>query len=396
LWEDYDKERNFILHHENNIAEDIAQKLQIANDGLSRGVLTVNDWRIAMGYEKDEKGGDVYLRGFGQVEVPFNSEPIDLPDAEPTEQIELPETTENPQNEGKNEDSGEENPDEKNFERKKKEYRSRFKTLDSDADKERRVKIWKTFDARARSIEEPFKKSMIKAFTKQNELVNEAIKNALDKNKDVKTAIENLYDNKMDEALKHNLAGAFLNGLSVGAEHGQELLNKKGVKEISDNVRRLFSLWVDNHGLELAKEIDDTTKKKLQKVLTESIEEGDSIPEQKKKMIAASDKLFEEDKEWRTSLIARTESCSTMNAGATELYKSEGCQMKEWISVQDDRTRDSHAIMDGVVVPITDKFEVPASDNVEGAYMDYAGDPTAPVGQVANCRCTIAGVTLLE
>ena len=34
-----------------------------------------------MGYEKDEKGGDVYLRGFGQVEVPFNSEPIELPEA---------------------------------------------------------------------------------------------------------------------------------------------------------------------------------------------------------------------------------------------------------------------------------------------------------------------------
>ena len=91
LWEDYDKERKFVLHHENNIAEDIAQKLQIANDGLSRGVLTVNDWRIAMGYEADERGGDVYLRGFGQVEVPFNSEPIELPESEPAQTVELPE-----------------------------------------------------------------------------------------------------------------------------------------------------------------------------------------------------------------------------------------------------------------------------------------------------------------
>ena len=63
LWEDYDKERKFVLHHENNIAEDIAQKLQIANDGLSRGVLTVNDWRIAMGYEADESGAVMFIYG---------------------------------------------------------------------------------------------------------------------------------------------------------------------------------------------------------------------------------------------------------------------------------------------------------------------------------------------
>ena len=77
-----------------------------------------------------------------------------------------------------------------------------------------------------------------------------------------------------------------------------------------------------------------------------------------------------------------------MNAGALELYKSEGVQMKGWISVQDDRTRDAHLLMDGVVVPITDKFEVPATSQSEGAFMEYAGDPSAPAGQVVNCRCT--------
>ena len=38
----------------------------------------------------------------------------------------------------------------------------------------------------------------------------------------------------MDEALKHSLAGAFINGLTVGAEHAQSLLNKKSVKELSE------------------------------------------------------------------------------------------------------------------------------------------------------------------
>lgn len=382
LWEDFDKEQVLILHHENNISEDIAQKLQILNDGLSRGVLTVNDWRIGMGFEADEKGGDVYLRSFGQVEQPFNSEPIELPEVE-SNPVELPDQ-ESPENKPEKELS------ETEFEKVKKNYESKYKMLKSDADKERRKTIWKVFDARATSIEEPFRKSMIKAFTKQNELVDEAIRKACEENKDVPTAIENLFDNKMDEALKHTLAGAFINGLTVGAEHGNELLNKKGVKEISDEVRRLFNLWVDNYGLELCRDMNNTTKKKLRKALSESIERGEDLRKQVKALIAVADDSFAEDKKARATLIARTESCSTMNAGAMELYKAEGINYKEWISVQDDRTRDSHLLMDGTVIPVTDKFEVPATSQTEGAWMDYAGDPSAPAGQVVNCRCTIS------
>jgi SPP1 gp7 family putative phage head morphogenesis protein len=320
------------------------------------------------------------LRGFGQVEVPFNSEPIELPEA-PTEQIELPEV---------NNDEGEKELTEEEFKSLQSAYEKKYKVLKSAEDKERRGKIWKVFDARATSIEAPFYKSMQKAFTKQNELVDAEIKKSCENNKDVGTAIENLFDNKMDEALKHTLAGAFINGLTVGAEHGNELLNKKGAKEISDNVRRAFSLWVDNYGLELCKDINNTTKKKLRKALSESITEGEDLRNQVKKLIEVADGLFDDDKKVRATLIARTESCTTMNAGSNELYKAEGINYKEWISVQDDRTRDSHLIMDGTVIPITDKFEVPAMDNVDGAYMEYAGDPSAPAGQVVNCRCTIS------
>jgi SPP1 gp7 family putative phage head morphogenesis protein len=199
----------------------------------------------------------------------------------------------------------------------------------------------------------------------------------------------------MDEALKHTLASAFINGLTVGAEHGQELLNKKSAKEISEAVRRFFNAWVDSYGLELCKDMNATTKKKLRKVLSESISEGDGLAERKKKLIEASDGMFADDKKWRAELIARTESCTTMNAGATSLFKAEGIQYKEWISVKDDRTRDAHLIMDGVVVPIDEKFEVPETSQSEGAFMDYAGDPTAPVGQVANCRCTVSGFVLM-
>ena len=112
-------------------------------------------------------------------------------------------------------------------------------------------------------------------------------------------------------------------------------------------------------------------------------------------MIAASDELFYDMSKTRAELIARTESCTTINAGSTELYKSEGIEQKEWLAVQDDRTRDAHLLMDGVVVPINEKFEVPATSQSEGALMDYPGDASAPASQTCNCRCTTAPFVIL-
>lgn len=381
LWEDFDRGRQYVLRHENTVEEDLEQKLKIANEGLSRGVLTVNDWRRAMGYEIDERGGDVYLRSMATEEIPFNSEPIELPDSEPDEVVELPDTEVTPE---ENELSLAE------FNSLSEQYGKKYKMLKSDDDKKRRLKIWKLFDARATEIEKPFIKAMDKAFDKQNELVDKALAEAIENGKDLGTVIENLYGAKMNEALKHTLAAPFLNGLTKGAEHAQELLSKKAFKEISDDVRKLFSIWLDTYGLNLCVEMNDTTKKQLRKILSESLAEGESIELRKKAIIEAVDETFAQNKKVRALLIARTESCTTMNAGSAILYQSENIPMKEWISVQDDSTRDAHLIMDGVVVPMEDKFEVPATSQSEGAWMDYPGDANAPAGQVANCRCTVA------
>lgn len=380
LWEDFDPEHTLILRHENTVEEDIAQKLQIVNEGLSRGTLTVNDWRRAMGYEIDEKGGDVYLRGLATMEVPFNSEPVELPDVPEEEPavVELPD--EAPEEEAEL--------SEEEFNSLKEYVAKKYKIVKGD--KEKRYKMWKAFDARATSIERPFKTSAKIAFAKQNEVVNKVIKEALENNKDVMTEIQRVYNNDMHEKFKQTMAGAFLNGLNTGAKFGLENLNKKDNEpELPKILQRIFNNWIDTKGLELCRDMDEVTVKELRRVLGASIAEGDSLAVQIKKMIAASDELFFEMSKARAELIARTESCTTINAGSTELYKAEGIQEKGWLSVQDDRTRDAHLLMDGVVVPIGDKFEVPATSQSEGAFMDYPGDATAPAGQVVNCRCSL-------
>ena len=134
------------------------QKLRIANEGLSRGVLTRNEWRVAMGYEPDEKNGDVYLMGFSTVEQPQNHETVELPEEEPNEDITLPE--ESPEKTHKELTESE-------FEKARSEYGKKYRILKSEEDNKRREKIWKVFDVRARSIEKPFIKGFEKAFEYQ-------------------------------------------------------------------------------------------------------------------------------------------------------------------------------------------------------------------------------------
>lgn len=396
LWEDFDRSRELCFKHENTIEEDITQKLQIANDGLSRGVLTVNDWRIAMGFERDEHGGDVYLRGMTTEEVPFDSQNVELPDlpTEEPETVELPETQGEAEQEADNliddQNNVQEQENGKTFEKALKDYRAKHTVIVADEKEEqRRVAIWKQFDARATSIEEPFIKQSQKAFKAQNKLVNKAITEAVENNKDVLTAVERIYNNDMDVALKRTLAPAFIIGLNEGAKIGLERLDKKAYKDL-DEVQEWLNAWIDSYGLALCADMNQTTKKKLKKVLSESIEEGDTLSERVKKLCAASDALFVDMGKVRAALIARTESCTTMNAGSNLLYKSEGIEQKLWISARDDRTRDAHLIMDGTVIGIDEKFDVPGFDSVEGAMMDYPGDATAPAGQVCNCRCVVS------
>lgn len=83
---------------------------------------------------------------------------------------------------------------------------------------------------------------------------------------------------------------------------------------------------------------------------------------------------------------ARTAITSAENAGHHEGIKQAsdlGIKIEHgWLCTHDDRTRESHAMMDGVYVPIDEPFDV------DGSEMMYPCDPNGAPEQVYNCRCT--------
>ena len=61
--------------------------------------------------------------------------------------------------------------------------------------------------------------------------------------------------------------------------------------------------------------------------------------------------------------------------------------VKEWVSVDDNRTREAHHHADGQVVPLDEPFIV------DGEELMYPGDINGSASNVINCRCTMrAGI----
>lgn len=111
---------------------------------------------------------------------------------------------------------------------------------------------------------------------------------------------------------------------------------------------------------------------------------------------------------WRGALIARTELHGAANYGAHETAKQTGLELqKQWISVEDHRTRDfgqgdgdvdefDHRSMDGQTVDMDEPFKMPWRKGPD-VLCQFPGDPSLPAAASINCRCaTVFSVADLD
>jgi len=85
---------------------------------------------------------------------------------------------------------------------------------------------------------------------------------------------------------------------------------------------------------------------------------------------------------WRSRLWARTESVKVDNYGAVEGFKeTEFVELKGWMCSMVPDSRESHIAADGQEVALDDDF------NVGGEQLAFPGDPRGSAGEVCNCLC---------
>lgn len=228
-----------------------------------------------------------------------------------------------------------------------------------------------TFDKVATDNETDFEKSMVIFFSNQESraLSNVKIMKAVDAEKMLNWEQE---DRRLMAVIEPQWRKSFNDGANTVSDTYSlninfNLLNAK------------YLDWVETNGAELVKGINETTKKGLQKTISQGIQDGDSIPE----IRARVQSIFDTATKSRANTIARTETHGSVSNGTYQTYNSAGLEKKEWLATLDPRTRDSHLHLNRKVASMDEPFS-------NG--LMYPGDSSGPASEVINCRCTLLPV----
>ena len=384
LLNEYD---DLICRHDIHIIEDKELQLRIYQFGVQNACITKEQFCEQFGINPEPDEGH-YIVPVGATIIPvgeeFNLEDIPYPEDAPKPEEEPPE----------------EEPITTDDEDKKKALKgSAGRVLNQKKERDEwRTKIWNNFDIKARS-NEPMFVSAIKRIAKKQatdilgkigslEEVNDAVVNNL---------CNDYFQKECNEAVKRGLAKCWLDSMNSGRELAKLALEgKKDITIISDLIieNDAFNKWVEKYGLAKSTELNQTTKRELLKKLRKTLAEGttESMGNLKKQLQESAKEVFEELSNTRAYLIARTETGSSVNVGQLATYQATGIERKEWISTLDDRTRESHLQMDGMIADIDATFEVENYTDGGVDNMLYPLDPNGSAGNVCNCRCTIAPV----
>ncbi|MGI9572269.1 MAG: phage head morphogenesis protein [Candidatus Actinomarinaceae bacterium] len=136
-------------------------------------------------------------------------------------------------------------------------------------------------------------------------------------------------------------------------------------------------------------QITETTRKNVQKAIEIGISEGLAIGE-----IASQIQKNKSFNTARAKVIARTETHTAMNYYIVGNAKKSALKnpKKQWMSANDDRSRDWHRAMNGRQVPIDDDFIVltpVAGGGVVERPMSVPSDPKGGATNVIQCRCFV-------
>ena len=110
---------------------------------------------------------------------------------------------------------------------------------------------------------------------------------------------------------------------------------------------------------------------------------GLTAPEVERALLTERKTISETMKLFEGRLTA--EATREFNAGQLKGFPSDK-HKKRWVATHDSRTRPSHRKLDGVTLPVHEKFP-----GLDGGLL-YPGDPQAPPSETHNCRCVLIAV----
>ena len=326
---------NIYFEHDSVVPSDLEFELKKASEGLKNGGLTVDEWRLANGWEELPNGkGQILYTPLNMIPTALNGNTLET-NLEPR-QRELPN-----------------------------------ENIKKKINIEQKERLWYIFDKAAVKNERSFINILKKYFQQQQDKINDKLTKSI---KQVTDNPDELLDwDEEDALLLIALTPLWLNSL----KEGYEIANSTYGLGISfDLLNPKFLNWIDEFGAGQVTKINNTTKEKLRKTLSEGIIEGESIPKLRDRVSS----IMTEAKTTRATLIARTETHNTVGYGTFETYKTTDIQQKGWLTTLDGRERSSHNAINGEVVGMDQSFS-------NG--LMYPGDVSGLASEVIACRCVL-------
>jgi SPP1 gp7 family putative phage head morphogenesis protein len=327
-----DFDNNVYIEYDEVVPDDEEFLLKKSTEGLKYGALSVNQWLRTNGFEDLGDKGEILYVPLNMIPVPLSDNAVQV-NMEP-QQTELPE-----------------------------------KTVKKKLIPEQKNQMWQIIDKAAVKNERPFINALKRYFQDQQDKINKSLE------KSVKQATDEP-DELLDWDEEETLLIAILTPLWLESiKEGFNTINilfEFGLSE--DFMQPKFLEWINQFGAEQVKDINDTTKEKLRKTLSDGIANGESIPKLRDRVST----VMTEAKTSRATKISRTETHNTVSYGTHETYKAANVQQREWKTTMDGRERDSHGAIDGEIRGIDQPFS-------NG--LMHPGDASGPPEEIINCRC---------
>jgi len=152
-----------------------------------------------------------------------------------------------------------------------------------------------------------------------------------------------------------------------------------GISKQADTWMDQVLSYIRTHGARKVTMISETTRDDLQEIISQGMQQGLGNEE-----IAASiTDYYDTIQDWRSLLIARTETHVAANLGTYSFAQDAGMESHTWLAAMDERTREWHAEANDQTMPINEPFEV------AGEQLMFPGDDSlgATGMNLCNCRC---------
>lgn len=182
--------------------------------------------------------------------------------------------------------------------------------------------------------------------------------------KKVRSTLEIIYLYNLDEVL-----GKF-----------KTLYNKVLSRKVIKGVRDYFlENWNKQHALKKAQKITETTRDKLNKIITVAQKEGWSY----KTLVTEITTSVKDMSEYRASTIARTETATSINTVSYETSRVSGMKEKGWIHIGGKKTyRINHKALNNKWIGIDEKWDLG-----NGIYAMLPHADGLPASEVVRCSC---------